>query len=71
MVFVYSGSNKYTEKTVWPVVALPKYGIDQWNTGYFDLTLGDFRLKFVTGDLLTAAIDDVQMIPGMCSNVCK
>lgn len=53
------------------MLALPKYGVDEWKTGYFDITLGDFRINFVTGDLLTAAIDDIKMLPGLCSEVCK
>ena len=70
LIFFDSGSNRNTTKRVWPNVALPKNGIDQWYTGYFDISLGDFQIKFVSGDLLTAAIDDIQMIPGMCNNVC-
>jgi hypothetical protein len=45
--------------------------LDEWKTGYFDITLGEFKLNFKTGDLLSAAVDDVLMIPGMCSDVCK
>ncbi|XP_045181242.2 uncharacterized protein LOC123540352 isoform X3 [Mercenaria mercenaria] len=56
-------------------VKIPRtYGIrsnslDEWKTGYFDVTLGDFKLMFRTADLLSAAIDDIVMIPGMCSEV--
>lgn len=44
-------------------------GFDEWKTGYFDVSIGDFRVNFQTGDLLKTAIDDVVMIPGMCKDV--
>lgn len=47
------------------------YSDDVWRTGYFDITLGEFQLQFVTGDQLKTAIDDVMLLDGMCNNVCE
>jgi len=41
-------------------------GRDEWRTGYFDITHGEYVLKFTTGLLLQTAIDDVKLLPGKC-----
>lgn len=48
----------------------PRY-LDEWKTGYFNVPKGEWRLMFVTGDLLSTAVDDIVMMPGMCEDVCK
>ena len=57
-------------KTPWSS-GLYHNSLDEWKTGYFDITRGDFELKFVTGDQLKAAIDDVMLLNGMCRDVCE
>lgn len=44
---------------------------DIWRTGYMDLPLGEYQLKFVAGDQMKVAVDDVMLLNGMCANICK
>ena len=44
---------------------------DIWRTGYLDIPHGEYKLKFITGDRMKVAVDDVMLLDGMCSNVCK
>nr|XP_022332226.1 uncharacterized protein LOC111129944 isoform X3 [Crassostrea virginica]XP_022332231.1 uncharacterized protein LOC111129944 isoform X3 [Crassostrea virginica] len=44
---------------------------DQWKLGYFDLSAGTYHLEFTCTELLKTAIDDISVVPGLCSqSVC-
>lgn len=40
---------------------------DQWKLGYFDLSAGTYHLEFTCTELLKTAIDDISVVPGLCS----
>ncbi|XP_061187050.1 uncharacterized protein LOC133195205 [Saccostrea echinata] len=40
---------------------------DNWRIGFFDLSAGTYQLVFKVTDKLKTAIDDVQVIPGTCT----
>ncbi|XP_052762572.1 uncharacterized protein LOC128205159 isoform X2 [Mya arenaria] len=60
------GTERYRESRRWPPVNALGYERDEWRTGYFDISHGEYQLKFKTGVLLKSAVDDVKLVPGMC-----
>lgn len=39
-----------------------------WRLAYFDLSAGTYQLEFLVTDTLKTALDDIQVIPGFCSD---
>ena len=66
-----SGTENYTYSRKWPVTPLSRTGVDEWRTGYADVTAGEYRLQFRAGDLMRTAVDDVELIHGRCDQVRK